>query len=118
MDIKDLTNVSILAIKALVQNQERLNIDLYDTSMSIKSNKTNEVSEKISLGVYANLVLDKLQEFKNLSDTHVLMPIKPTETMVMAVAKEHEGEAFSPYSLYDAYVKQAMIESQEQSHEH
>ncbi len=47
----------------------------------------------------------------------VLMPIKPTETMVMAVAKEHEGDAFLPYSLYDAYVKQAMIEAQEQSHD-
>lgn len=44
----------------------------------------------------------------------VLMPIKPTETMVMAVVKEHEGEAFLPYSLYDAYVRQAMIEAQEQ----
>lgn len=44
---------------------------------------------------------------------YVLMPIKPTETMVMAVAKEHEGDAFLPYSLYDAYVKQAMIEAQE-----
>lgn len=44
---------------------------------------------------------------------YVLMPIKPTETMVMAVVKEHEGEAFLPYSLYDAYVRQAMIESQE-----
>ena len=43
----------------------------------------------------------------------VLMPIKPTETMVAAVAKEHEGDAFLPYSLYDAYVKQAMIEAQE-----
>ena len=47
----------------------------------------------------------------------VLMPIKPTETMVMAVAKEHEGDAFLPYSLYDAFVRQAMIEAQEQSHE-
>ena len=45
----------------------------------------------------------------------VLMPIKPTETMVMAVVKEHEGDAFLPYSLYDAYVKQAMIEAQEPS---
>ncbi|NGP40980.1 hypothetical protein G4V72_04400 [Acinetobacter sp. GC2] len=44
---------------------------------------------------------------------YVLMPIKPTKTMVMAVAKEHEGDAFLPYSLYDAYVKQAMIEAQE-----
>lgn len=43
----------------------------------------------------------------------VLMPIKPTETMVAAVAKEYEGDAFLPYSLYDAYVKQAMIEAQE-----
>ncbi|MFZ0023428.1 hypothetical protein [Acinetobacter sp.] len=43
----------------------------------------------------------------------VLMPIKPTETMVMAVVKEHKGDAFLPYSLYDAYVKQAMIEAQE-----
>ncbi|WP_257220034.1 hypothetical protein [Acinetobacter sp. YH12211] len=42
---------------------------------------------------------------------YVLMPIKPTKTMVMAVAKEHEGDAFLPYSLYDAYVKQAMIEA-------
>ena len=48
---------------------------------------------------------------------YVLMPIKPTETMVMAVVKEHEGDAFLPYSLYDAYVKQAMFEAQEQSHE-
>ncbi len=47
----------------------------------------------------------------------VLMPIKPTETMVMAVVKEHEGDAFLPYSLYDTYVKQAMIEAQEQGHE-
>lgn len=46
---------------------------------------------------------------------YVLMPIKPTKTMVMAVAKEHEGDAFLPYSLYDAYVKQAMIEAQEKN---
>ena len=48
-----------------------------------------------------------------IPDGFVLMPIKPTETMVAAVAKEHEGDAFLPYSLYDAYVKQAMIEAQE-----
>ena len=47
----------------------------------------------------------------------VLMPMVPSERMVDAVAKEHEGDAFLPYSLYDAYVKQAMIEAQEQSHE-
>lgn len=47
----------------------------------------------------------------------VLMPIKPTEAMVMAVVKEHEGDAFLPYSLYDAYVKQAMIEAQEPANE-
>ncbi|WP_180172780.1 hypothetical protein [Acinetobacter sp. YH01025] len=48
-----------------------------------------------------------------IPDGYVLMPIKPTETMVMAVVKEHEGDAFLPYSLYDAYVKQAMLEAQE-----
>jgi hypothetical protein len=54
---------------------------------------------------------------KSTTEGFVLMPIKPTETMVMAVTKEHEGDAFLPYSLYDAYVKQAMIEAQEQSHD-
>lgn len=48
---------------------------------------------------------------------YVLMPIKPTETMIMAVVKEHEGDAFLPYSLYDAYVKQAMIEAQDPANE-
>ncbi|WP_151959290.1 hypothetical protein [Acinetobacter bereziniae] len=57
------------------------------------------------------------QAAKATPEGFVLMPIKPTETMVMAVVKEHEGEAFLPYSLYDAYVKQAMIEAQEQSHD-
>ena len=52
-----------------------------------------------------------------IPDGFVLMPIKPTETMVAAVAKEHEGDAFLPYSLYDAYVKQAMIEAQEPANE-
>jgi hypothetical protein len=50
-----------------------------------------------------------------VSEGYVLMPIKPTKTMVMAVAKEHEGDAFLPYSLYDAHVKQAMIEAQEKN---
>ena len=54
---------------------------------------------------------------KTTPEGFVLMPIKPTETMVMAVAKEHEVDAFLPYSLYDAFVKQAMIEAQEQSHD-
>lgn len=52
-----------------------------------------------------------------IPDGYVLMPIKPTETMVMAVVKEHEGDAFLPYSLYDAYVKQAMIEAQGPTHD-
>ncbi|MFW1995207.1 hypothetical protein ACG904_09650 [Acinetobacter guillouiae] len=59
----------------------------------------------------------QLKDAKATPEGFVLMPIKPTETMVMAVAKEHEGDAFLPYSLYDAFVKQAMIEAQEQSHD-
>ena len=64
---------------------------------------------------YAYCLGVKAQEAKAqaVPEGYVLMPIKPTETMVMAVVKEHEGDAFLPYSLYDAYVKQAMIEAQE-----
>lgn len=59
----------------------------------------------------------QLKDAQAIPEGFVLMPIKPTETMVMAVAKEHEGDAFLPYSLYDAFVKQAMIEAREQSHD-
>lgn len=45
----------------------------------------------------------------------VLMPMVPSERMINAVRQCYEGEAFLPYSLYDAYVKQAMIEAQEPS---
>ena len=68
---------------------------------------------------YAYCLGVKAQEAKAqaVPEGYVLMPIKPTKTMVMAVAKEHEGDAFLPYSLYDAYVKQAMIEAQEPANE-
>ena len=59
------------------------------------------------------ICLAKEAKAQAVPEGFVLMPIKPTKTMVMAVAKEHEGDAFLPYSLYDAYVKQAMIEAQE-----
>ncbi|WP_180049216.1 hypothetical protein [Acinetobacter sp. YH12105] len=59
------------------------------------------------------LLKSDLAKAQAVPEGYVLMPIKPTETMVMAVVKEHEGDAFLPYSLYDAYVKQAMIEAQE-----
>lgn len=62
-----------------------------------------------------NKLVEQVEKLKAwvVPEGYVLMPIKPTETMVMAVVKEHEGDAFLPYSLYDAYVKQAMIEAQE-----
>lgn len=63
-----------------------------------------------------DLACRELAKTQAAPEGYVLMPIKPTETMVMAVVKEHEGDAFLPYSLYDAYVKQAMIEAREQSH--
>jgi len=75
--------------------------------------------ERFSDGSYKSMTLDKEWEAwqaakaQAVPEGYVLMPIKPTETMVMAVVKEHEGDAFLPYSLYDAYVKQAMIEAQE-----
>lgn len=78
----------------------------------------NEVDVRLICHYAANEI-DRLRAklAKATPEGFVLMPIKPTETMVMAVAKEHEGDAFLPYSLYDAFVKQAMIEAQEQSHD-
>ena len=61
---------------------------------------------------FANAI-EQAAKAQAVPEGFVLMPIKPTETMVAAVAKEYEGDAFLPYSLYDAYVKQAMIEAQE-----
>ena len=61
---------------------------------------------------FANAI-EQAAKAQAVPEGYVLMPIKPTKTMVMAVAKEHEGDAFLPYSLYNAYVKQAMIEAQE-----
>lgn len=85
----------------------------------------NEQQEELEMLVAKAMKLGELYERKKwqaakaqaIPDGYVLMPIKPTETMVMAVVKEHEGDAFLPYSLYDAYVKQAMLEAQEQAYE-
>ncbi|MFU9819677.1 hypothetical protein [Acinetobacter radioresistens] len=85
----------------------------------------NEQEEELELLIAKAMKLGELYERKKwqaakaqaVPEGFVLMPIKPTETMVMAVVKEHEGDAFLPYSLYDTYVKQAMIEAQEQGHE-
>ena len=73
--------------------------------------------EGCSFAEIVECMFAELAKSQAVPEGFVLMPIKPTETMVMAVVKEHEGDAFLPYSLYDAYVKQAMIEAQEQSHE-
>lgn len=82
MNIKDLTNVSILAIRALIQNSERFDLDLDGTSMSIKSTKSNVLSENISLGIFSNQVLDRLHELKGLSDTHVFVPKEKIESLI------------------------------------
>lgn len=47
----------------------------------------------------------------------VLMPIKPSEGMIVAVRKCHEGEAYLPHSLYSEFVNQARIEAQEPSND-
>ncbi|MDG3557032.1 hypothetical protein P7L54_13860 [Acinetobacter bereziniae] len=82
----------------------------------------NDEAEQLEMLVAKSMKLGELYERKKWQEKatpegSVLMPIKPTETMVLAVAKEHEGDAFLPYSLYNAFVKQAMIEAQEQSHD-
>ena len=44
----------------------------------------------------------------------ILMPKVPTERMVNATRGKHEGAPYLPYSIYEAFVEQAMIEAQEQ----
>lgn len=79
---------------------------------------TEDQKDDLDALVYRVLMVGKEEGKQQATpEGFVLMPIKPTETMVIAVVKEHEGEAFLPYSLYDAFVKQAMIEAQEQSHD-
>jgi hypothetical protein len=44
----------------------------------------------------------------------ILMPKVPTERMVNATRGKHEGAPYLPYSIYEAFVEQAMIDAQEQ----
>lgn len=81
-----------------------------DSEMELQVDEFNEHWDTFRAGWQA-------AKAQAVQEGYVLMPIKPTKTMVMAVAKEHEGDAFLPYSLYDAYVKQAMIEAQEQAND-
>lgn len=113
-------------IKNTITDQDTENLDAEITALTesfIEQHYLdNDEAENLEMIVAKSMVLGELYECKKWQDKatpegFVLMPIKPTETMVMAVAKEHEGDAFLPYSLYDAFVKQAMIEAQEQSHD-
>lgn len=120
MDIKDLTNVSILAIKALIQNSERSDLDLDNTSMRIKNTKFNVLSENISLGIFSNQVLDRLHELKGLSDTHVLVPKEKIGSLVNEL---HTAFQSIPILTLGELLPlqqdfQAMIEDQEQINEH
>ena len=103
--------------------------EVLDSQIAEISNEFAETyccdEEDLEMLVAKSMKLGELYERKKwqaakaqaVLEGYVLMPIKPTETMVMAVVKEHEGDAFLPYSLYDAYVKQAMIEAQEPANE-
>ncbi|MRT37103.1 hypothetical protein GJV03_08010 [Acinetobacter sp. RIT698] len=57
------------------------------------------------------------QAAKAIPEGFVLMPMVPSERMVVAVRHCYEGESYLPYSLYSEFVNQAMIEAQEQSHD-
>lgn len=62
----------------------------------------------------AQLAQLEAELLKPQSDDYVLVPKKPTNTMIDAVRAEHEGEPYLPYSIYEAFIEQAMIEAQEQ----
>ena len=121
MDIKNIAISTKVVIESLVCLLENENVDLSSIKFKVGSASEGYESPDMEFEKLIDIALGGLEELKEnpaqVPEGFVLVPIKPTETMVMAVVKEHEGDAFLPYSLYDAYVKQAMIEAQEQSHD-
>ena len=108
MDIQETIDIRYEEIEGLKQN---LSEDHY-----MNPEQEDELEELITKAIkFGELCAKRDAKAQAVPEGYVLMPIKPTKTMVMAVTKEHEGDAFLPYSLYDAYVKQAMIEAQEKN---
>ncbi|MDM1731460.1 hypothetical protein HX116_09885 [Acinetobacter towneri] len=104
--------LTMLVDHGAITQEQSDSLGLFNSNIGLHSNSiTSSLMDCINWGWQSWL------KAKAIPDGFVLMPIKPTETMVAAVAKEHEGDAFLPYSLYDAYVKQAMIEAQEPANE-
>ena len=46
-------------------------------------------------------------------DGYLLVPKKPTRRMIDAAMKDHEGDAFLPYSIYRSFVKAAQEQGNE-----
>ena len=99
-------------------------VNFFHDGRELKISPNKDENHYAAIARYVFELNDEIEKLKSelakaqaVPEGYVLMPIKPTETMVMAVVKEHEGDAFLPYSLYDAYVKQAMIEAQEPANE-
>lgn len=116
MDIKNTAITAQMVIQSLVALLENEEVDISSVKFKVGSDSNGYESPEFELEKLIELAIGGLGEIKEaqaVPEGFVLMPIKPTEKMVAAVAKEHEGDAFLPYSLYDAYVKQAMIEAQE-----
>jgi len=59
----------------------------------------------------------QLAKAQTVPEGFILMPKVPTERMVNATRGKHEGAPYLPYSIYEAFVEQAMIEALEQSHD-
>ena len=119
MDIKNIAITATMVIQSLVKLLENEDVDISSVKFKVGSESEGYESPEFELEKLINLAYEGLEKIKEQTtpEGFVLMPIKPTETMVMAVVDEHEGDAFLPYSIYDAYVKQAMIEAQEQSYD-
>lgn len=60
------------------------------------------------------LIGSRRAKAQTVPEGFILMPKVPTERMVNATRGKHEGAPYLPYSIYEAFVEQAMIEAQEQ----
>ena len=61
---------------------------------------------------FANAI-EQAAKAQAVPEGFVLVPMVPSERMVLAVRQCYEGEAYLPYSLYSEFINQAMIEAQE-----
>lgn len=74
----------------------------------------NEKGEYFYKEIHEAYLMWRAAKTQTVPEGFILMPKVPTERMVNATRGKHEGAPYLPYSIYESFVEQAMIEAQEQ----